>query len=167
MPKIFKDNTDQYLLFSAPKSDYSGMFFGTTNGESLSGAVVTISEYKKTDVEIPSPSVTWNDVIGRWKLIIPSAYITQYGPCEINITGLAIAPLSIEIDTVSSVDYMENVLESQFTRAQIDRMVASVLLGSELRSTGTSTFKGLNGSTSRVVATVNASGRTVTTRNGA
>lgn len=166
MPKIYKDGTDQYLLFRASKDDYSGAFTGASDGSALQGAVVVISEYKKPDETIVNPSVTWNATIGKWKVVIPASYITQYGFGELNISGTGMIPVSIEFEAVSDVDFNNSIVEGTFTRLEIERMIAAVLIGNETREIGVSTFMGIDGSTPRVIASLNTSGRTITTRNG-
>lgn len=101
MAKIYKDGTDQYLLFRATATDYTA-FTGTKNGDALPDAVVVISEYKKDDEIIENPSVTWNATVGKWKAVIPAANITQYGTGELTISGTGMIPVSIEFETVRS-----------------------------------------------------------------
>lgn len=102
MAKIYKDSTDQYLLFRATSSvDYTA-FTGTNNGDALPDAVLVISEYKKEDVTISTPSVTWNATVGKWKAVIPADKITQYGTGELTISGTGMIPVSIEFETVRS-----------------------------------------------------------------
>lgn len=58
------------------------------------------------------------------------------------------------------------VIEGTYTRIEIERMIAAVLIGNETRDTGTSTFTGLDGETQRVVASLSPSRRTITTLDG-
>jgi hypothetical protein len=102
MPKINNDGTDQYVLFRASKSDYSGALTGTLEGDSLAGAVVVWSEYKKADVSISSPSVTWNSTAGMWKAVIPAGNVTQNGHALLNVSGTGMIPVAIEVDVGNS-----------------------------------------------------------------
>ena len=109
MAKIYKDGTNQYLLFRATSAvDYTA-FTGTVDGEALPGATVVISEYKKDDETIETPTVTWNATIGKWKAVIPAANITQYGVGELNVSGTGMIPVSIEFETVSKMAYKKIV----------------------------------------------------------
>lgn len=58
------------------------------------------------------------------------------------------------------------VIEGEFTRIQVERIVAAVLAGIRTRSGGVDTYRGLDGYTPRVVATLSTDGRTILSRDG-
>ena len=58
------------------------------------------------------------------------------------------------------------VIEGEFTRIQVERIVAAVLAGIRTRSGGVDTYRGLDGYTPRVVATLATDGRTILSRDG-
>lgn len=103
MVKILHDGLDQYVLFRASKDDYSGPFVGASNGDALPGAVLILSEYKKADVTIPTPSVIWVATSGVWKATIPASRITQNGTAWLNVSGTGMLSLAIEVDVVPEI----------------------------------------------------------------
>ena len=165
MAKIYKDSTDQYILFRATATDYTA-FTGASDGDALPGAILIISEYKKADEVIETPVITWNATVGKWKATIPAENITQYGTGELNISGTGMVSVSIEFDVVFTPDYSQEIIEGTLTRIEIERLIAAVLCGDETRTTGSSTFIGLDGSTPRVVASLSLAGRNVTSLDG-
>lgn len=170
--KIYKDGTDQYVMTRLggidPDTGAQSILFGESEGDSLDieNLVIVWSEYKKEGEAITPPVITWDSSAGMWKILIPHGNITQYGSVWLNVSGTAMIPVAIEVETVSTYDYNENTLEGTFSRVEVERMVAAVLLGNETRVPGTSTFVGLDGTTSRVIASLASAGRTITTRDG-
>jgi hypothetical protein len=59
-----------------------------------------------------------------------------------------------------------DVIEGSVTRIQLDKINAAVLLGAFTITGNTITFKGLDGTTSRLVVTTSASGRSINSRDG-
>lgn len=102
MQKIYYDGTDQELYFTAVASDLSGAFNGTIDGESLSGAVVLIREYKLSFVEITGTTVLWDATGGYWFVTIPAANITQTGNILVAVSGTGMMNVSIEAEVISS-----------------------------------------------------------------
>lgn len=170
--KIYKDGTDQYIMTRLggidPDTGAQSILFGGFEGDPLDieNLVIVWSEYKKDDESIDSPSVTWNSTAGMWKIIIPEEYITQYGTSWLNLSGTGLIPVAYEIETISQYDYNENVIEGTYSRTEIERMIAAVLFGNETRAAGSSTFMGLDGTTTRIIAALSSSGRNVTTKEG-
>ena len=107
MQEIYKDSTDQEVYFDAV--DVSGEFavrlVGSSDGELMEGATVAVKEYKVTTASISSPVISWVQALGKWKLVVPVANITQYGYGLIFITKAGIAPVTIEFKTVHDDAY--------------------------------------------------------------
>lgn len=102
MAQIFKDDTDQYLLFGATSSaDYTA-FVGANDGDALPNAVLLVVEYKQEGTVVETPSVTWNATVGMWKAVIPAENITQYGSGLAIISGDGMISVCIEFETVKS-----------------------------------------------------------------
>lgn len=177
--QIFKDGTDQYVMIRLGSVDNSSgaqsPILGSAEGGSLldiiSFVVVTWSEYKKADIVLDT-DITWNASAGMWKVNIAALSITRYGTAWINITGsadeydLSIIPAAIEISVLSTPDISTQIIDGTLSWIEIERLMAAVICGNESRVLGTSTFTGLDGITPRVVASINSSGRTISTRNG-
>jgi len=176
--KIYKDGTDQYVLVRLGGIDSTtgaqSLILGGSGGVNLSDTISTIviawSEYKKEDDSLP-PVVTWNSAAGMWKIAIPAGKITQCGSAWINlsgqdVSGLMIIPVAIEVSVASTPDYSQEIIEGTLTRIEVERLIAAVLCGDETRTTGSSTFIGLDGSTPRVVASLSLAGRNVTSLDG-
>jgi len=125
MQEIYKDSTDQEVYFDAV--DVSGEFavrlVGSSDGELMTGATVAVKEYKVATASISSPVISWVQALGKWKLVVPVANITQYGYGLIFITKAGIAPVTIEFKTVHDDAYFA-------TSAEITAAV------SELKGTG-------------------------------
>jgi hypothetical protein len=176
--KIYKDGTDQYIMTRLGSINNTtgaqGILLGASEGYSLStlidNIIVVFSEYKTEDESLV-PEITWNSTAGMWKINIPSENITRYGTAWLNISGsddsgISIIPTAIEVEVLSAPDFSNEVIEGTYTRIEIERMIAAVLIGNETRDTGTSTFTGLDGETQRVVASLSPSRRTITTLDG-
>lgn len=176
--KIFLDGTDQYVMVRLGSinntTGVQDLLFGVSEGYSLlnmiDNVIVVWSEYKKED-EALTPDITWNSAAGMWKVNIPADNITRYGTAWLNISGyddsgISIIPTAIEVEVLSTPDYSREVVDGGYTRIEIERLIASVLIGNESREAGSSTFVGLDGTTQRVVASLSSSGRTITTRDG-
>lgn len=104
MQKIYNDGTDQELYFKGVKSDLSGEFAGTVDGESLPGAIVQIKEYKLAFTEVLGTTVTWDALAGYWFVTIPAAYITQSGSMLVAVAGTGMKNVTIDADvTVSGI----------------------------------------------------------------
>lgn len=107
MQEIYNDSTDQEVYFDAV--DVSGEFavrlVGSSDGELMTGATVAVKEYKVTTASISSPVISWVQALGKWKLVVPVANITQYGYGLIFITKSGIAPVTIEFKTVHDDAY--------------------------------------------------------------
>jgi len=107
MQEIYKDSTDQEVYFDAV--DVSGEFavrlVGSSDGELMTGATVAVKEYKVATASISSPVISWVQALGKWKLVVPVANITQYGYGLIFITKAGIAPVTIEFKTVHNDAY--------------------------------------------------------------
>lgn len=97
MQNIYYDGTDQEVLFSASKKDYSGEYKGSTNGELLAGVTVALYEAGKKTVMVASPLVVWDSTLQKWKLTILADNLTQYGYGILTINGTAISTTTIEI----------------------------------------------------------------------
>lgn len=179
MPKIYFDGTNQYVNFSALETDVDGNIIGQLTGESegvaLPGAILGFSQYKVSDANIPTPSVTWNATIGRWKAVISHTSITQYGPAEINVSATNMVNVSIDVDVVPSdilsyagiiTAFNNNDVEAGYTFIEVIRGLSAVFLGKRVRNGNTETYTGLDGSTSRVVATITTNERDITTMDG-
>lgn len=176
--KIFSDGTDQYVMVRLGSINNTtgaqDLLLGASEGYSISNLIDNIfviwSEYKKEDESLPT-DITWNATAGMWKVNIQSENITRYGTAWINISGyddsgISIIPTAIEVEVLSAPDYSQEVIEGSYSRIEIERMIAAVLFGNEVRGTNITTFKGLDGETNRVIASLSNAGRTVTTRNG-
>lgn len=111
MQLIYNDGTDQELYFKAVKSDLSGEFTGTVEGDYLPGAIVQIKEYKQSFMEVEGAFITWDATAGYWFATIPAAYITQSGAILIAIAGTGMQNVTIEaeVPAVVSVDVLEQV----------------------------------------------------------
>ena len=75
------------------------------------------------------------------------------------------------IDSIPSVSEIleaidNEVLDGTYTRIQVERILAAVLAGNRTRSGGIDTFRGLDGSTPRLITTLAPDGRTVINRDG-
>jgi len=107
MQEIYNDSTDQEVYFDAV--DVSGEFairlVGSSDGELMTGATVAVKEYKVATASISSPVISWVQALGKWKLVVPVANITQYGYGLIFITKAGIAPVTIEFKTVHDDAY--------------------------------------------------------------
>jgi len=107
MQEIYNDSTDQEVYFDAV--DVSGEFavrlVGSSDGELMTGATVAVKEYKVATASISSPVISWVQALGKWKLVVPVANVTQYGYGLIFITKDGIAPVTIEFKTVHDDAY--------------------------------------------------------------
>lgn len=117
MQLIYNDDTDQELYFKAVKSDLSGEFTGTVDGDYLPGAIIQIKEYKQSFTEVIGASVTWDATAGYWFVTIPAAYITQSGAILIAIAGTGMQNVTIEaeVPAVVSVDVTSQVSDALST----------------------------------------------------
>lgn len=103
MQEIFKDRTTQEVFFDAVSADPElGAFQGSTNEQALTGATVALREYKKPTVVVSNPIITWENTLKKWKLSIPSSYITQYGHVLITIQHSSMMMVTIDCNTVDS-----------------------------------------------------------------
>lgn len=103
MQEIYKDGTTQEVFFDAVSADPElGAFQGSTNEQPLSGATVALREYKKPTVVVSDPIITWDNTLKKWKLSIPSSYITQYGHVLITIRHPSMLMVTIDCNTVDS-----------------------------------------------------------------
>lgn len=129
------DGTDQELYFDCvdiSSGTEAVRLIGSSDGEVMADATVVIKEYKVTAVPISSPSITWTQALGKWKLIRPSANVTQYGPFLVFITKSGIAPVTIEgktvhldtyyatAETVSAVNDRINLLQDMVSALATD-----------------------------------------------
>ena len=103
MQEIYKDGTTQEVFFDAVSADPElGAFQGSTNEQPLTGATVALREYKKPTVLVSNPIITWDNTLKKWKLSIPSSYITQYGHVLITIRHPSMLMVTIDCNTVDS-----------------------------------------------------------------
>lgn len=103
MQEIYKDGTTQEVFFDAVSADPElGAFQGSTNEQALTGATVALREYKKPTVVVSNPIITWENTLKKWKLSIPSSYITQYGHVLITIQHSSMMMVTIDCNTVDS-----------------------------------------------------------------
>lgn len=103
MQEIYKDRTTQEVFFDAVNADPElGAFQGSTNEQALTGATVALREYKKPTVVVSNPIITWENTLKKWKLSIPSSYITQYGHVLITIQHSSMMMVTIDCNTVDS-----------------------------------------------------------------
>lgn len=103
MQEIYKDGTTQEVFFDAVSADPElGAFRGSTNEQALTGATVALREYKKPTVVVSNPIITWENTLKKWKLNIPSSYITQYGHVLITIQHSSMLMVTIDCNTVDS-----------------------------------------------------------------
>lgn len=103
MQEIYKDGTTQEVFFDAVSADPElGAFRGSTNEQALTGATVAIREYKKPTVAVSNPIIAWENTLKKWKLNIPSSYITQYGHVLITIQHSSMLMVTIDCNTVDS-----------------------------------------------------------------
>lgn len=103
MQEIYKDGTTQEVFFDAVSADPElGAFQGSTNEQPLTGATVALREYKKPTVLVSNPIITWENTLKKWKLSIPSSYITQYGHVLITIQHSSMLMVTIDCNTVDS-----------------------------------------------------------------
>ncbi len=103
MQEIYKDGTTQEVFFDAVCAEPElGAFQGSTNEQPLSGATVALREYKKPTVLVPDPIITWDNTLKKWKLSIPSSYITQYGHVLITIRHPSMLMVTIDCNTVDA-----------------------------------------------------------------
>jgi hypothetical protein len=103
MQEIYKDGTTQEVFFDAVSADPElGAFQGSTNEQPLTGATVALREYKKPTVVVSNPIITWENTLKKWKLNIPSSYITQYGHVLITIQHSSMLMVTIDCNTVDS-----------------------------------------------------------------
>jgi hypothetical protein len=131
----------------------------------------------EVDLLAAGATMEYSANLGGQKLTIPAAAITgtgRYCLCiqgtgiqNYNLDGLIVlpaiaAPTTSEI--VTAID--SDIIEGSFTRIQIERIIAAVLAGTRANADNVDTFTGLDGSTSRLVASVSSTGRTISTRDG-
>jgi hypothetical protein len=103
MQEIYKDGTTQEVFFDAVSADPElGAFQGSTHEQALTGATVALREYKKPTVLVSNPIITWDNTLKKWKLSIPSSYITQYGHVLITIRHPSMLMVTIDCNTVDS-----------------------------------------------------------------
>lgn len=103
MQEIYKDGTTQEVFFDAVSAEPElGAFQGSTNEQALSGATVALREYKKPTVLVSDPIITWDNTLKKWKLSIPSSYITQYGHVLITIRHPSMLMVTIDCNTVDA-----------------------------------------------------------------
>ena len=119
MQKIYNDGTDQELYFKGVKSDLSGEFAGTVDGESLPGAIVQIKEYKLAFTEVLGTTVIWDALAGYWFVTIPAAYITQSGSMLVAVAGTGMKNVTIEADVTVS-----DILTLAAIKTQVDTAIS-------------------------------------------
>lgn len=103
MQEIYKDGTTQEVFFDAVCAEPElGAFMGSTNEQPLTGATVALREYKKPTVLVSNPTITWDNTLKKWKLSIPSSYITQYGHVLITIRHPSMLMVTIDCNTVDA-----------------------------------------------------------------
>lgn len=119
MQKIYNDGTDQELYFKGVKSDLSGEFAGTVDGESLPGAIVQIKEYKLAFTEVLGTTVIWDALAGYWFVTIPAAYITQSGSMLVSVSGTGMKNVTIEADVMVS-----DILTLAAIKTQVDTAIS-------------------------------------------
>lgn len=103
MQEIHKDGTTQEVFFDAVSAEPElGAFQGSTNEQPLSGATVALREYKNPTVLVSDPIITWDNTLKKWKLSIPSSYITQYGHVLITIRHPSMLMVTIDCNTVDA-----------------------------------------------------------------
>ncbi len=89
---------------------------GSTNGDVLLGINITFHEYKKPNVTFSNPDIIWDAANYSWKIIIPEANITQYGPGVLTPLNIdLINPTNIFFNTVDIISRSD--LESQAIEA--------------------------------------------------
>lgn len=180
MQEILYDNTPQEVFIKLFKPDVFSIidgggpsdtvcsieYTGSIDGEVMAGATVTLKEYKKDNVTLTSPSITWNDAIHSWKISIPALNVTQCGNCLLTVKKTdVISPTTIEFKTVSSSDFLNSfrsqIIDGEFTWIQVQRIIAAAMAGVRTRSSGIDTFKGLDGKTPRYVVASSPDARNI------
>jgi len=107
--KIYRDGTDQYVMTRLggidPDTGAQSILLGESEGDSLDieNLVIVWSEYKKEGEAITPPVITWDSSAGMWKILIPHGNITQYGSVWLNVSGTAMIPVAIEVETVHEI----------------------------------------------------------------
>lgn len=130
--KIYRDGTDQYVMtrFGGidPDTGAQSILLGESEGDSLDieNLVIVWSEYKKEGEAITPPVITWDSSAGMWKILIPHGNITQYGSAWLNISGTAMIPVAIEVETVHEDTYYATDADITAMRAIIDLLMADV-----------------------------------------
>lgn len=130
---------------------------------------------------VPDPSI-FATASGLSSAVSPLATSASLATAQTNITAikaitdlLTLANVRLQADNaLTAYDspaktvtaFNSDIVEGTFTRRQVERIIAAVLAGTRANANNIDTFTGLDGATSRLVAAVSSSGRTVTTRNG-
>jgi len=149
MQEIYKDGTTQEVFFYAVSADPElGAFQGSTNEQPLTGATVALREYKKPTVLVSNPIITWDNTLKKWKLSIPSSYITQYGHVLITIRHPSMLMVTIDCNTVDA-DYYNRMRKCEI-------MLVSNVTGLLNGAGSPVTFTSEDGS--RIIYTVDANG---------
>ncbi len=106
MIQILNNGSDQYIRTRLVKSDHSGPFTGTVDGEVLPGAILIFTEFKTTPEDTvingEDTEAVWKSITGEWQAKIPSSYITRDGLARLNISGTGVDTASIDLQVGSS-----------------------------------------------------------------
>lgn len=134
--------------------------------------VMVVSPYDSLQISLTSTEGTADILINI--VPDPESFAKASDLAEI-IAITELLPTKTEFDTaidsiptvseiISAID--NEIIDGTYTRVQVERIIAAVLAGTRTRSGGIDTFRGLDGSTPRLITTLAPDGRTVINRDG-